>query len=80
MIEILLTVATTVLSSVALLVLKHITKKIDRSSNRGRLMNYKIDSLVECTSDQFDNGDFKKNFDNTLKKKMKEDDFLYKEI
>ena len=80
MIEVLLTVATTVLSSIALLVLKHITKKIDRSSNRGRLMNYKIDSLVECTSDQFGNGDFKNKFNDTLENKMKEDDFIYKEI
>jgi len=77
--EVLLTVATTVLSAVALLVLKHITKKIDRSNNRGRLLNYKIDTLVDCTSEQFGNGDFKIKFSNTLEGKMKEDNFIYKE-
>ena len=77
--EVLLTVATTVLSTVALLVLKHIIKKIDRSNNRGRLLNYKIDTLVDCTSEQFGNGDFKIKFNNTLEGKMKEDNFIYKE-
>jgi len=80
MIEVLFTIMTTVLSSLALIFLKHITKKIDRSNNRGRLMNYKIETLVDCTADQFGNGKFRNNFDKVLEKKMKEDDFIYKEI
>ena len=43
-------------------------------------MNYKIDTLAECTSEQFGNGSFQKKYDAKLISKMKEDDFVYKEI
>lgn len=79
MVEMLLTIATTVLSGAALIVLKHIMKKIDRSSNRHRLMEYKHDALIDTLSTQYGNGKFKQTFQDNLNQLMKEDDFVYKE-
>ena len=79
-IEIITGVLATVLGFVVIRMLNHIIKKIDRANNRTRLSNYKIDSLAETTSQQMGNGKFKAKYDHNLEMKMKEDDFVYKEI
>ena len=78
--EFLFSIAATILGAVAVMILRHVSKKMDRQNNRQRLMNYKIDTLAECTSEQFGNGSFQKKYDAKLISKMKEDDFVYKEI
>lgn len=80
MLELLMTIAATTLSGSAVMMLRHIIKKVDRGNNRQRLFNYKLDTLVDCTSQQFGNGAFKNSYDKSLNQRMREDNFIYKEI
>jgi len=79
MIELLFGVAASILSAVAVGLLKHMVRKIDENNNRQRLTNYKMEAMVDATSQQFGNGDFRRNYDSILIQKMKEDNFIYKE-
>lgn len=80
LIELLFSVAATLLGAIAIAILQHIVKKIDRANNRQRLTTYKIDALVETLSPEFGNGEFGKRFERNIQRKMDEDDFIYKDI
>lgn len=79
MVELVFTILASVLGAVMILLLKHIIKKIDVNNNRQRLTSYKMEAMVDATSQQFGNGEFRKNYDSILISKMRQDNFIYKD-
>lgn len=77
MIEIVFGISTSTLSGIALLVLRHIVKKIDTSNRRQRLNSYRIEALVDASSKHFGNGEFRCTYENRLRERMSNDNFVY---
>jgi len=70
--------ATTIFSFIIIGILKHIVKKIDIAKNDSRLANHKIESLVDANSEIHGNGTFRELYDKNLARKIKEDNFVYR--
>ena len=54
-------------------------RKLTQVHRGNKYGSMQIDTLVDVTSKQFGNGDFRKSYDDKLKEKMEKHNFIYKE-
>lgn len=55
-----------------------IAKKSMQIQRAVKYQSLQVDTLVDATSKQFDNGDFRDHYDKILKEKMEKHNFIYK--
>ena len=55
-----------------------LVKLLTQIKRGNKYQSFQIDALVDVTSKQFGNGEFRKRYDNHLKDKMEKHNFIYK--